>query len=314
MSSILVTGANGFIGRAFCRHLVEQGHAVRALVRKVEAPVAGVEYVVADLESAQPLSLADLAVDCVVHLAGRAHVLDEPAEGALTRFRSANRNATLRLAERALEAGARRFVFVSSIGVNGAQSTQGPLREHSAAQPHADYALSKWEAEQSLHALLAERSMELVVVRPPMVYAANAPGNFARLLRLVSKGIPLPFANIDNRRSIVSLRNLEAFLLLCAVHPNAAGHTLFPSDGCDVSTSDIVTYLAEGMGKRLWLFPVPSGIARWLAVRLHREALFIQLYGSLQIDGGEAQRLLGWSGVQTAADGLRQAGREFANK
>ena len=314
MSSILVTGANGFIGRAFCRHLIEQGHVVSALVRKVDAPVAGVDYIVADLESAQGLPLQALAVDCVVHLAGRAHVLDEPADGALARFRSANRDATLRLAQRALEAGVRRFVFVSSIGVNGAQSLQGPLGEHSGVRPHADYALSKWEAEQGLHQLLDGSAMELVVVRPPMVYAANAPGNFARLLRLVAKGIPLPFARIDNRRSIVSLRNLEAFLLLCTVHPNAGGHTFFPSDGCDVSTSDIVTHLAEGMGKRLVLFPVPSSMARWLAQRLRREALFIQLYGSLQIDAGEAQRLLGWTALHTTAEGLRQAGQNFSNR
>lgn len=314
MSSILVTGANGFIGRAFCRHLIGQGHAVRALVRKIDAPVAGVDYIVTDLESMQALPLDALAVDCVVHLAGRAHVLDEPAEGALARFRSANRDATLRLAQRALEAGAHRFVFVSSIGVNGAQSQQGPLGEHSAAQPHADYALSKWEAEQALHLMLDQSAMELVVVRPPMVYAADAPGNFARLLRLVAKGIPLPFARINNRRSIVSLRNLEAFLLLCAVHPNAAGHTFFPSDDSDVSTSDIVTHLAEGMGKRLVLFPVPSPMARWLAVRLQREALFIQLYGSLQIDAGEAKTILGWNGVQTTVEGLRQAGRDFISK
>lgn len=312
MSSMLVTGANGFIGRALCCRLVEEGHAVRAIVRSIDAPITGVDYIVADLESDEMLPIEALAVDCIFHLAGRAHIFDEPAEDALERFRSANRDATSRLALRALEARASRFIFVSSIGVNGAISGDAPFSGSSKPCPHADYAISKWEAEQELHSLLDNSAMELIVLRPPMVYAGAAPGNFARLLRLVSTSVPLPFARIQNQRSIVSLRNLVDFLMLCASHPKAPGYTFLPCDGTDVSTTDIVKYLAEGMGKQLLLFPVPAALARKLSVLVRREALFTQLYGSLQIDADEARALLGWRGLETTAEGLRQAGRDYA--
>ncbi|HFK8511932.1 TPA: NAD-dependent epimerase/dehydratase family protein [Pseudomonas aeruginosa] len=311
MSSVVVTAANGFIGRALCRHLVASGHSVRGIVRSFEDPIADVEYVLADLESEVPLPPGTLAVDCIYHLAGRAHILNEPGRGALERFRKANCEATVRLAKAALIDGAQRFVFVSSIGVNGASSGRLPLDESSPANPHTDYAVSKWEAEQALHRLLDGREMALVVVRPPMVYDTDAPGNFARLLRLVSKGRVLPLGAIDNHRSIVSLRNLVHFLQLCGEHPSAPGHILFPSDGEDVSTSEIIAYLGEGMKKKTVLIPVPYWLARWIAALLRRQSLYIQLYGSLQIEHGEARRLLGWSAAETSLEALRRVGRDY---
>ncbi|MDF5810602.1 NAD-dependent epimerase/dehydratase family protein [Pseudomonas aeruginosa] len=166
MSSVVVTGANGFIGRALCRHLVASGHSVRGIVRSFEDPIADVEYVLADLESEVPLPPGTLAVDCIYHLAGRAHILNEPGRGALERFRKANCEATVRLAKAALIDGAQRFVFVSSIGVNGASSGRLPLDESSPANPHTDYAVSKWEAEQALHRLLDGRRWRLLSCVP----------------------------------------------------------------------------------------------------------------------------------------------------
>ncbi|MET3053309.1 NAD-dependent epimerase/dehydratase family protein [Pseudomonas alkylphenolica] len=314
MSVVLVTGANGFIGRMLCSHLLNMGHSVRAVVRSIDAPLAGIDYVVADLESDVPLPPGTLQVDCIYHLAGRAHILSQPTHGALEKFRKANCEATVRLATRAQIDGAKRFVFVSSIGVNGALSKSIPFGERSLPAPHADYAVSKWEAEQALRRLVSNGVMELVVVRPPLVYAANAPGNFARLLRLVSKGLPLPFGKVRNRRSIVSLRNLVHFLRLCGEHPRAPGHVFFPSDGEDVSTAEIVTYLSEGMQKRVVLFSVPSFLVRWAADLLKRRSLYTQLYGSLRIDHDEARELLGWTVCETTSEALRQAGRDYMSR
>ncbi|WP_244880944.1 NAD-dependent epimerase/dehydratase family protein [Pseudomonas taiwanensis] len=311
MKTVMVTGASGFVGAALCRELVQAGYSVVGVVRKVVEKIPLVTYLETDLVDTGAFIDHFPLVECVIHLAGRAHVLDERAEEPLTAFREANRDATIRLARRALNAGVKRFVFISSIGVNG-NSTQGrPFTESSPPKPHADYAVSKLEAERELHALLKGESMELVIVRPPLIYAANAPGNFSRLLTLVSNGMPLPLASVHNARSLVSLQNVLSFLKLCIEHPAAAGELFLVADGQDVSTPEMVRSMAEGMGKRFSVVPFPVSFLRLGLAALGKSSLYEQLCGSLQVDAAKARRLLGWSPEESTRSGLEKAGRDF---
>ncbi|MGB0466075.1 MAG: NAD-dependent epimerase/dehydratase family protein [Pontibacterium sp.] len=310
MKNILITGANGFIGKSLCHILSDQNYRVSAPVRNVVKPLETINYIKMDLENSIPDSLC-CDVDCVVHLAGRAHITDDKVKNPLESFRRVNCDISLRLAEQALKAGVKRFVFISSIGVNGAQTTTQAFNELSRPTPHADYAVSKYEAEQSLTALLKNTPMELVIIRPPLVYGANAPGNFKSLLKLVAAGIPLPLAAINNQRSFVSLENLVDFISLSIVHPAAANEIFLISDGVDISTGEMVNYMAEGMAKKIWLLPVPVFLMRWCANLLGRSGTYIQLCASLVVDSGKARTLLGWKPVMGTGEALVKAGRDF---
>ena len=311
---VYVTGASGFVGRQLCHQLVVEGHSVKAAVRKQPAePVEG-EPIVVDLLDRESLARGMRGVDVVVHLAGRAHVLDDHAADPLTEFRQANVSTSLSVARTAIAAGVKRFVFISSIGVNGAETRQQPFSEAMLAHPHAPYALSKLEAEQQLSALFADVASELVIIRPPLVYDASAPGNFARLLRLVEKGFPLPFARVGNRRSMISLSNLVNFIILSMTHENAAGELFVIADGESVSTQQMVEMLASGMGHRARLFFVPSFIIGGLLRLLGRGNMHTQLYGSLEVDAGKARRLLGWVPPQSSSQALIDAGKRFKTR
>jgi nucleoside-diphosphate-sugar epimerase len=307
---ILVTGAGGFIGSALCEELAAQDMQVRALVRNARSLGAGVEVVQGDL--ADPVSLRDSlkGVDVVVHLAGRAHQLTEVVDDPLAAYREVNRDLTLSLAELALQEGVKRFVFVSSIGVNGADTTFEPINEMSSVNPVRDYAISKYEAEQGL-SLLLKGKMELVIVRPPLVYAGNAPGNFKRLLRLVNVGVPLPFSKVTAKRSMISLANLISFLKLAIVHPNAADQLFLISDGYDVSLPEILNCIALGMQKKAILVPVPLSMLRFGMMLVRKEMLYKQLCGCFLIDSSKAQNLLGWKAPFNVQDELSLAARQF---
>lgn len=314
MKRVMVTGAGGFVGAAFCAKLVEAGYAVTAVVRRGEQKIPEVSYIQADLLDADPFAADFPAVDCVVHLAGRAHVLQESAADPLTAFRAANRDATVRLAEQAAQAGVQRFIFVSSIGVNGNQTFAHAFSETTPPAPSADYAVSKFEAENALKELLQASAMELVIVRPPLIYAGDAPGNFARLLKLVASGVPLPLGAVDNSRSVLSRDNLLGFLQLCIEHPGAAGETFLVADGEDVSTADMVRAISRGMGKRAMLIAFPLPLLGLAARMLGKASIYEQLCGSLQVDAGKARQLLSWVPLESTQAGLERAGRAYQLK
>ncbi|MDR0276661.1 MAG: NAD-dependent epimerase/dehydratase family protein [Paucimonas sp.] len=307
---ILVTGANGFIGRALCRALVAQGDEVLGVTRSGRLDVAGVEVIHADLDAAAPLREALQGVECVVHLAGRAHLLADTAQDPLAEFRAVNCDATLRLAQLAREAGCKRFVFMSSIGVNGSHTDGQAFSESSPAVPHADYAQSKLEAEQGLWRMLEGDPMELVIIRPPLVYGVDAPGNFRRLLKLVSSGAPLPFALVNNQRTMVALENLVDFVQLACRHPQAANQLYLVADDQSVSTREIVEHLAVGMSRRCINLPVPVFLLRWTLAAIGRKSLHTQLCGSLVVANHKA-RALGWAPRLTARDALIATGRGY---
>lgn len=308
--NILLTGSTGFIGSALLsRLLAEPGIEVFEAGRQ---PSSRKHYAcVGKLHTDTDWSQALKGIQVVVHLAGRAHGLDSADSDTPAAFQAANVDGTLNLARQAAAAGVQRFIFISSIGVNGAQTHGQPFSETSVPQPHAAYALSKYAAEQGLLELTWHTSMQLVIIRPPLVYAAHAPGNFRRLLRLVASGVPLPFAAVDNQRSLLALENLMDFIYRCIDHPAAAGELFLLADGVDLSTAQMVRYLREGMGQPVRLFALPMALQRGCATLLGKRALLDQLCGSLCVDASKGRQLLGWQPPVTPDQALRQAGRQF---
>lgn len=308
---ILLTGATGFIGRAISAALLANGtslvHAVRARHGQATPAAEGLRWVaVGDINALTDWQTPLVGVHTIVHCAARAHVLREQATDALAAFREVNVAGTLRLAQQAAEAGVQRFVFLSSIGVNGNQ-THVPFDEAAPPHPHDAYAVSKLEAEQALLALAAQTGMEVVIIRPPLVYGPGAPGNFASLLRWVHRGLPLPLGSVHNQRSFVALENLVSLVLLCADRERsqlAANQVFVVADGEDVSTSTLLRKVARAAGRPSRLLPVPASWLRAGASLLGKRAVADRLLGNLQVDATKARTLLGWRPVVTMDEQL----------
>ena len=321
--SLLVTGANGFVGSALCVEAALRGHNVRAALRS-HAPVAGAKDVVAvgDIDGQTDWHAALHGIDVIIHLAARVHVMREAAADPLAAFRSVNVQGTENLARQAARAGVKRLVYVSSIKVNG-EGCPHPLllshgergervyRESDAPNPQGSYAVSKWQAEQALRQVAQETGLEVVIVRPPLVYGAGVKGNFIQMLKVLAKGIPLPLASVRNLRSLVYVGNLADALILCATHPAAAGQTYLVSDGEDVSTPGLLRQLGDAMGRPARLFPWPPALLK-LAGRMVGKADQVErLLGSLRVDSGNIRRELGWVPPYTLRQGLRATGEWY---
>lgn len=281
---------------------------MRAAVRSGRASLpTGVEpCVVGDLADRPDLGPALSGVEVVIHLAGRAHVMRETAADAEAAFHRANVDATRHLAEQAAGAGVRRFLLLSSVKVNGERTGEAPFTETDPPAPQDAYGRSKWAAEQALHEIAAATGLEVVAIRPPLVYGPGVKANFLRLLRLVERGLPLPLAGVRNRRSLVSVWNLCDLIVACATHPAARGETFLASDQHDLSTPELVRAIAAAMGRSARLFPFPAPVLRLAAWALGQGAAVERLVGSLQVDSGKATRLLGWTPPVGVEDGLRR--------
>lgn len=293
-TSIAVTGADGFIGRNLCSKVEERGFPVVRIVRRAEG-LGSDRRVAANLESVVDARSLLQGTAVVVHLAGRAHVLRETETDPYAAFQRANVDATLLLARGALQAGVGRFVFVSSIGVNGNETHGKPFTEVDEPAPVEAYALSKLHAEQRLKAFCAQSGIELVIVRPPLVYGPSAAGNFGRLLKLAASGLPLPIGGIRNRRNLIGVENLSEFLLTCAVHPGAAGQTFLAAEPEVRSTPELITSLARALGRRARIFSVPLGLLRTCVGVVGKRSEFDKLCASLEISPDKARSVLGWS-------------------
>ncbi|WDU60672.1 NAD-dependent epimerase/dehydratase family protein [Pseudomonas poae] len=316
LSNVLLTGATGFVGSALLAQLLTRADHSVTIASRAENPALEHQCRVHNLgkfgaETLWHDALAD--IDCVVHVAGRAHVFEQEHD-ALELFRQANTHATLNLARQSAASGVKRFIFISSIGVNGAFTTGAPFSEDSVPSPSTDYALSKYEAETGLMQIADATEMEVVIIRPPLVYAAHAPGNFWRLLKLVGTGVPLPFGRVRNSRSMIALENLVDLIIVCISHPAAANQIFLASDGEDLSTGQLVTCLAQGMGRGARLLPVSVGLLRILATLAGKQGIFTQLCGSLQIDSSKAVRVLGWTPPLSAGTALKSAGKKFIER
>ena len=307
---VLVTGADGFVGRALCETLAAAGRRVRRAVRGLDAASSNA-VAVGDIGPDTDWSAALDTVDCIVHLAARAHVLRETAPDALAVYRRINVAGTERLARAAAARRVRRLVYLSSVKVNGERTGPRPYTEDDAPRPEDSYGISKWEAEQVLARCAAETGLQVVVLRPPLVYGPGVKGNFLRLLRLVARGVPLPLGAIDNRRSFVYLGNLLDAIMQSLDAPRAAGRTYLAADTEDMSTPGLVRALASALGVKPRLLPFPLLPLKLAATLTGRGAEFARVAGSLQVDTSRIRRELDWRPRYTPAQGLAETARWY---
>jgi nucleoside-diphosphate-sugar epimerase len=307
---ILVTGSNGFIGKTLLLVLPTRAHKTVATVRAApddrNAPSNAVA--IGDIDATTNWSTALHGADALIHLAARVHVMRDTAIDPLAEFRRVNTEGTLNLARQAAAAGVRRFIFLSTIGVSGNSTPLGTaFSENDAPLPHDPYSVSKHEAEVGLRAISKSTGMEIVIIRPTLVHGSKAPGNFGKLTRLVAKGLPLPLASIDNRRSLVGIDNLVDFIVTCLEHPAAANETFLVSDGEDLSTPDLIRRMARAIDRPARLLPVPKSVLMAAAAMLGKRDMAQRLCGSLQVDISKARALLGWNPPVSVDEGLRRA-------
>jgi nucleoside-diphosphate-sugar epimerase len=309
---VLVTGGQGFIGRATVAQYVELGRVeVLALTRQAPAanPVAGATYLPSgDLASQTDWQPALTNVHAIVHTAARAHMLNDRVADPLAEFRRVNVVGTLRLAEQAAKMSVKRFVFVSTIKVNGEYTLPGQaFTENDPPCPQDDYGQSKHEAEQGLRQISADTGMEVVIIRPPLVYGPGVKANFAALMRAVQRGWPLPLGAVHNQRSLVALDNLVDFIVTCITHPQAANQTFLVSDGQDLSTTELVRGMAQAAGVPARLLPLPVWALQAGSSLLGKGDAVQRLCGNLQVDISKAGSLLGWVPPVSVLEGLRRA-------
>lgn len=309
---LLVTGSNGFIGSALCAKAAQRGHAVLGAVRSHAVAAGAIDVVaVGDVDGRTDWRTALREIDAVIHLAARVHVMKESARDPRSEFWKVNVEGTENLARQAAEAGVKRLVYVSSIKVNGEEPANGhAYRETDTPAPQGPYACSKWEAEQALQRIASETGLEVVIVRPPLVYGPGVKGNFFRLLQAVNKSIPLPLAKGGNIRNMLYVENMADILLTCAMHPAAAGRTYLMRDGEDMSMTQLANTLGEVMGKRVRQFSFPAGLLRRVASAIGQQTALDRLTGSLCIDDTAIRQELGWEPRFTMRRGL-QASAEW---
>lgn len=305
--NILITGATGFVGGHILNYLSSSTPAPKitaAVRRSVVLPLAK-EVVIQGLENDCDWSSLLGGQDVIIHAAARAHIMKDDAVDPLTEYRRVNVQGTLNLARQAAAVGIKRFVFISSIKVNGEQTALSkPFTVDDSPAPEDAYALSKWEAEKGLINISAETGMELVIIRPSLVYGPGVKGNFSSLIRLVEKGVPLPLGSINNKRSLVAIDNLVDLIITCIEHPAAANQVFLASDNQDISTTELLRQIAKAMGKSSFLVPVPKSMLVFCASIFGKKLIVQRLCGSLQVDISKTRELLGWEPPISVEEGL----------
>jgi nucleoside-diphosphate-sugar epimerase len=308
MHKILVTGANGFVGAALCAQLVTRGIACVGSVRTHPGPG---QVATGSLDAGTDWSEALAGCNTVIHLAARVHVMQDSASAPLDEYRKVNVAATLNLARQAAAHGVRRFVFVSSVKVNGEATHERPYTAHDTPAPQDPYGVSKLEAERALQDWSRQSGVELVIVRPPLVYGPGVRANFRRLIQFAKLGLPLPLGAIRNRRSMVALDNLVDLLIVCASHPAAPGQVFMVSDDHDLCVPDLLRMIGHAMGKRAWLLPVPPGLLACGARLVGKSAAADRLLGSLQVDIAHTRNTLGWKPVANVQESFNKTVAAF---
>lgn len=313
--SLLLTGASGFVGSALLRRLLATGPGLRAAYRALPStPPEGVEcFAIPDFASERAWRAALGGVKVLVHAAARVHVMDEDVANPLQEFRRINVEGTLALGRWAAEAGVQRFVFISSVKALGERTLPGaPFSADTSPAPEDAYGISKWEAEQGLQLIARETGMEVVIIRPPLVYGPGVKANFASMMRWLSRGVPLPLGAVtDNRRSFVALGNLVDLIVVCTRHPAAANQVFLVSDGDDLSTAELLKRMGRALGRRVLLPAVPVFWLEFGARLIGKRGIYDRVCGSLQVDIRKTRQLLEWTPPLAVDDGLLLVAKEF---
>jgi nucleoside-diphosphate-sugar epimerase len=312
---VLVTGGNGFIGSALSEKLaVNPAFHVRVAARTpCESASMTTDFVrVGDIGEDCDWSAALQGVDCVVHTAARVHVMNDTAADPLAAFRQVNLLGTMQLARQAADAGVRRFIFISSIKVNGEQTKPGSAF-HADDQPNPSdpYGVSKAEAEQALLVFAQSSNMTVVIIRPVLVYGPGVKANFHNMIKWVNSGVPLPFGAVDNRRSFISIDNLIDLIVTCIHHPGASNQIFLASDGQDVSTTKLLELIADALDRPSRLVPIPSIVLYWGASLVGLRSVAQRVLGSLQVDVGKNLKVLGWRPVYSVEEGVKRTVRPY---
>jgi nucleoside-diphosphate-sugar epimerase len=306
MPNVVLTGASGFVGAAMVQRLKAEGLQVSAVYRSQPATQEeGMVSHVLDIGPEADWSNVLQRCDIVIHLAARVHVMKDTVADPLTEFRRANLDSTINLARQAASAGVKRFVYLSSIKVNGEATTAAPFSASDRPAPQDPYGISKWESEQALHAISANSGMEVVIIRPPLVYGPGVKANFLALLGIVNRALPLPLGQVHNHRSMVYLGNLVDAIYHSAIDPRAAGKTFLVADGQDVSTPELIRMLAAAMGRPYRVFDFPVKLLRGLAALIGKSSSIDRLTQSLVVDSSEIRQQLHWSPPYTLDQGLQ---------
>jgi nucleoside-diphosphate-sugar epimerase len=310
----LVTGANGFVGSALCGKLLSEGTVVRGAARSLSPwPFDAEVTVIGSLLPGTDWTIALRNVEQVIHLAARVHVMNDKSSDPLAEFRRINVEGTANLARQAAASGVRRFVYLSSIKVNGEfTEVEHPFSADDAPAPEDPYAVSKYEAEQALRQIADDTGMEVVIIRPPLVYGPGVKANFESMMRWLSRGVPLPLAAVTaNRRSLVALDNLVDLIVTCLSHPAAANQTFLVSDGEDLSTADLLGRMGAALGHPARLFYVPPPLLKLGARLVQKPGIYQRLCSSLQLDVAKTRQMLGWIPPVSVNEGLRRAAEGF---
>ena len=310
---VLVTGASGFVGSALCAHLAVKGYAVTGAVRNTPGtPPPGVEYrTVSDLNADTNWREALTDINAVVHCAARVHIMNDASVDPLTAFREVNVGGTVCLAEQAVDSGIKKFIYISSIKVNGEATSEHSFRPDDSPAPEDPYGLSKWEAEQVLQKIAEKTDLEVVIIRPPLVYGPGVRANFLKLMKVIMLGVPLPLGAVNNLRSIVALDNLIDLIETCLNHRAAVNQIFLASDGEDLSTKVLLQRTALALGRPARLIPVPM-VVLWTMARLFGKSGFAQrLCGSLQVDISKTRKILGWSPPISVDEALHKTAKYF---
>lgn len=315
---ILITGATGFVGKAVTKTLLSLNYHVVATVRseKNSLPLGLQKIIVDNLSATTNWSSAFETVSVVIHSAARAHVMSDTATNPAAEFCKVNTDGTLRLARQAAKAGVKRFIFISSIKVNGEKTKpDNPFRPDSNFISKDPYGLSKYNAERGLLALAQEMEMEVVIIRPPLVYGPGVQANFASMMGWIKKGRLLPLGTaVHNKRSLIALENLVNFIIHCIDHPKAANEIFLISDGEDVSTSELIRKVAKAFNKKILLLPVPITWMKFIAKLINKEEMINRLFDSLQVDSSKARDLLGWKPIISMDDQLKITADAYLNE
>jgi len=315
MLNILITGSNGFVGGRLCRIVAEKGYSVRAVARHNIKPDQHVFFdavVVNDIGTSTDWSAVLKDIDVIIHLAARVHVMKESLKDPLAEYRRVNVEGTRNLALMAVQSGVKRLVYVSTIKVNGESTGEKPFCEKDIPSPQDAYSISKWEAEEALRDISSRTGLDIVTIRPPLVYGPGVKGNMLSLMRYIDRGYPLPFGGIHNKRSFISLDNLADVLLASATQAECAGQVFLVSDGEDLSISELIKRIAGAMNRKTHLINIPEKVFSVISSRVPAlRPMIARLTGSLVIDSTRFRRVAGWRPPQTVNAGMMAMVSEY---